>query len=333
VPRSFECTPTTILDRKNREYKLAKRSADLLGRRLEWVRRPKDYYRSMVRERIDAIGPGRDFQHTHVLGPLVDHFEKPDVLLGGYLSDTLFKTHYMSNVRKRHDRPEKLVSPEPDTIKETSFSEKGDSFLRHDLVEKALERREAHHECLKEKRPRTAENWHRIWPVTNTLAYGHYVACRKMKTEVIEPFLFSQSYRLAAEMPDMARVDSRGFRRAFAREMNLAGFWPTSSGSIPRCGGRIGHEIMRQIKRWRTLKERLGIEAGYQGSWSPDRLRSAPVRPEDHFDEASCNLLYDRLQGILSGVGPRQFFEMSGHRQAQVRALSLGFSLSQTSSN
>jgi hypothetical protein len=159
------------------------------------------------------------------------------------------------------------------------------------------------------------------------------MASRRIETEIVEPFVFSQTYQLAGLIPDTGRVDSRVFCQAFARKMGLAGLWPTSSGRIPRFRGKVGHELLRMIKRWRNLKEQARIETGNQGPWSPDRLRSAPVRPEDHFGEASCILLYDRLQGILSGVSARQFFEMSGHRQAQVRALSLGFSLSQTSSN
>lgn len=328
VPRSFDCTPTTILDRKNREYRLAKRSANLLGHRLDWIRRPENFYRSGVSDRIDTIGPGRDFQHTHVFGSVASQLERTDVILGGYFSDTILKTLYMSNVERRPDKPEQLSEPMPDTIKERNFMEDISDIFIDRLVEKVQTRREKHHACLKETRPFTAGNWHNLWPASGGLEFGSYMATTRLETEIIEPFVFPQTYKLAAMMPDTARIDSRGFRQAFSEKMGSAGFWPTSSGRIPRFGGKLGHEVMRQIKRWRTLKERLGIEAGYQGSWSPDRLRSAPVRPEDHFDEASCNLLYDRLQGILSGVGPRQFFEMSGHRQAQVRSLSLGFSVS-----
>jgi asparagine synthetase B (glutamine-hydrolysing) len=329
IPKSFNCTPTTVLDGKNREYRLAKRSANLLGWNLDWVERPKDYYRSAVRERIDTLGPGRDFQHTHIFGSVARYVEDVDVIMGGYLSDTLFKTQYMKNIQVSPSQPEKLAEPTPGKIKESTFeaTEVGDVF--RDLVTQVRKRRRSHHQRLKEVRPLTAGNWHRLYPVTNTLAYGSYLACRDIKSEVVEPFFFSQTYQLAAKMPDTGRVDSRVFREAFAGEMGLAGFWPTSSGRIPRFGGTLGHEILRFIKRWRTLKEKVGLETGYQGSWSPNRLRNNPVQPEEHFSKQECELLYHRMRELLKdGESPKGFFEGSEHKQAKVRALALGFSVS-----
>ncbi len=327
IPRSFDCRPTTVLDRKNREYRLAKCSASLLGRNLDWVKRPDDYYRSAVRERIDTIGPGRDFQHTHIFGSIADYIEDANVILGGYLSDTIIKTLYVGNSESYPDRPEQLLGPEPDRIKGHFFEEESLSAVSDDILDQVRRRRQAHHKRLKEIRPLTAGNWHRLWPLTHALDFAHYLACQAIGPEVVEPFVFSQTYRLASRMPDTGRVDSRVFRKAFGKEMGLAGFVPTTSGRVPRFGDKIGHEVLRFIRRWRTLKEKIGIEKGDQGPWSPDRLRNSPVRPEEHFSEKECEQLYHRTEQLLKdGESATSFFEGLEHKQAKVRALALGFS-------
>ncbi len=40
----------------------------------------------------------------HVFGRVAEPLQDTDVLLGGYGADTLFKTHYMTNVRKSGSR-------------------------------------------------------------------------------------------------------------------------------------------------------------------------------------------------------------------------------------
>lgn len=85
VPGSFECTPSIVLDQKNRDYSLAKWSSRLLGRDLDWVERPEGYYRSRLKQRIDRIGPGKDFQDMHIFGPVADRLDDVDVIMGVFI--------------------------------------------------------------------------------------------------------------------------------------------------------------------------------------------------------------------------------------------------------
>lgn len=328
VPDSFPCTPTIVLDHKNREYRLANRSARLLGRNLEWIERPDGFYRSSVEERIDRIGPGWGFLHTHIFGPVADRFQDVDVLLGGYSADSLFKTHYMSNVEERRRRPPRLLGPFPDWIHSPDVrgGKMGNAALWNDIASTAQKRRIEHHERLKEHRPLTAGNWHLLWPVGGLLAYGNYLSCLRMSSRIVEPFLFHQSYRLAAQMPDACRVDRRAFRHAFAKEMGSAGLWPTSSGQIPRLGGHSGSLMAYYIDRWRFWSDRVGNSVGPQGSWPSDHHGWHPVRPGDHFPETNQTLLRNRLEDFLAEGQVSQFFD-SGElsNKLRVRALALAF--------
>lgn len=328
LPESFSCTPTIVLDRKNREYRLAERSARLLGRTLEWVARPEGFYRSLIYERIDGLGPGWDFRHTHIFGPVADRFEDTDVVLGGYAADSLFKSYYMSNVEERRRQPPRLLGPRPEWIQHPDVwgGIMGNAALWNELIAAAQERHIKHHERLKEHRPQTAGNWHALWPVAGLRAYAGYLACLRLSPRIVEPFLFHQSYRLAARMPDPCRVDRRAFRHAFAKEKGGAGLWPTSGGRIPRLGGYPGSLTAYYLDQWREWKERLGWISGPQGSWPPDHEGWHPVRPETHFSEDRQALLRRRLNELLTDGQVQKFFhsEDLSHKM-QVRALALGF--------
>jgi asparagine synthetase B (glutamine-hydrolysing) len=341
IPDEFECIPTTVLDGGpgHREYELARRSAQWLGRRLEWIPRPEGYYRSAIEERIDTVGPGWDIRHTHIHGPVQRRFEDADVVFGGYLADTLFKTNYMSNVERQGGmcRSECLLDPTPDIVKRPDVQSEP-AALWNDYAAAARERRIAHHERLKTIRPRTAGNWHSLWPlVSQRFTYPHYLINLRMNATLIEPFLFNQTYQLAARMPDPCRVNQKAFRHAFAERMGRAGYLPTSSGRIPKLSdggvfGALAETAGRYLRGWPTIKRGIkrivgGTYPGPQGPWHPDSNGWYPVQPEKHFQsKEKLELLEHRLNAILAkGQASRFFSEKELHPSLQVRALALGF--------
>jgi asparagine synthetase B (glutamine-hydrolysing) len=337
VPDSFECIPTTILSggQGHREYELARRSANLLGREIERIPRPDGYYRSNVEQRIDTIGPGWDLRHTHVHGSVSNRFEDVDVVFGGYLADTLFKTHYMSNVVKRNDwgRSERLLDPMPDDVEKPDF-QSGRIGMWNDYAMAAKRRRNEHHEKISKFRPRTAGNWHSLWPL-RPVAYAHYLTCLRMGIQVVEPFLWNKSYQLAAQMPDTCRVNRNAYRKAFAEEMGRAGYVVTSSGRVPRLSdggvtGAVAETVASYLRSWPTIKRGikarvLGGYSGPQGPWHPDSGGWRPVCPERHFSQKGHELLLQRLSRVLAEGQVSRFF---GSRRVsapmQVRALALG---------
>lgn len=327
VPDEFDCTPTTVLDSKNREYRFAKWATRGLGRTLEWIKRPEGFYRAAIAQRIDTVGPGRDFRHIHIFGPVAEPYRDADVLLGGYLADTLFKTNYMSNISRIRGRPDRLASPAPDQIKVLQFNA-APGWFREDLVAAARERRLKHHKRLKQFRPQTAGNWHALWPLS-PVAYAHYLACLRIGPRVVEPFLCSRLYRLAARMPDECRVNRRAFAHAFARKMGVAGWLPTTSGSVPRLRGWPKYLFavgFWRLRRWK--KKVLGGSSNWEGPWSQDSSGWYPVKPARHFASEAQAQLNDCLASILSEE--RKITDFFCDRQLpdeiRVRAMTLAFS-------
>ncbi len=325
VPDHVSCTPTTVLGHKNREYRLAQWAAWGQGYELDWIERPDGYYRSSVADRINAIGPGWDIRHMHVFGRVAEPLQDADVLLGGYGADTLFKTHYMTNMNERLGRPDRLRPPEPDQIEALNF-DWGTKLFRREVVEQVRERRKKHHERLKVHRPKTAGNWHWLWPL-RPRAYAQYMTSMRIGPRMAEPFLFNQVYQLAAKMPDPCRVYGRAFRQAFAAEMGLSGWMPTSSNAIPRLGPRagalykLGHRAL-----WKLIKEVQGIDEWEAGSWSRDHEGWHPVDPARHFSKRGHKHLSNQLQTLLEEKSPEAFFSDPKVPDAmRVRALGLGF--------
>lgn len=329
IPDQVECVPTTVLDRRNREHELAQRAARWLGCSLDWVRRPDEFYRSSIRERIDTVGPGWDFRHTHFFGEVADALRDTDALVGGYLSDSLFKTHYMTNVDTypRSRQPPQLRAPKPDAMI-VPVRESATEWLRGDLIEAVETRRRTHHEKLRRFRPHTAGNWHLLWPL-NTLAYAGYLTSLRIGPRVIEPFLFHRVYRLAAKMPDPCRVDRRAFRQAFSEAMGAAGWIPDSSDRLPCLGGWAGslfRHYRRQFRESDAYSLLFGGEEGYQKAWSPDHVGWHPVDPAEHFDEPAEERLLEHLSRVLGGRDPRAFLRDDELADAvKVRALALGW--------
>ncbi len=330
IPDRVECVPTTVLDRRNREYELAQRAARWLGYSLDWVRRPDEFYRSSIRERIDTVGPGWDFRHTHFFGEVADALRDADALIGGFLSDTLFKTYWMTNVDTypRSRRPPRLRDPTPDGMI-VPVRESAMGCLHDDLVGAVNARRRAHHETLLECRPRTAGNWHPLWPLVHQPHYAGYLTSLRIGPRVVEPFLFHRVYRLAAKMPDPCRVDRRAFRQAFCGPMGAAGWLPDSSDRLPCLGGWAGSLFRHYRRRFResdAYSLLFGGEEGYQKAWSPDHVGWHPVDPAEHFDEPGEERLRERLSQVLGGRSPRAFLRDEELADAvKVRALALGW--------
>lgn len=324
LPDDVPTTLTTVLDGKNSEYRQARRAAWGLGYPLEWIERPDRYYRENVAARIDRVGPGVDIRHTHIYGPVEDRFQDSDVILGGFLADTFFKTYFMSNVAWPSGRPRHLLPPDPDQIGVPLF-EDGEEWFDSEIVAEARGRRREHHEKLKDLRPKTAGNWHALWPGSQHPYYAHYLSCLRIGPRMVEPFAYHQMYQLAARMPDPCRVNGRAFRRAFSKEMGLAG-WMPAGASIPRLG-KWGDQMFASVYvRLKKVRRILNLAGGQNGGpWSPDHGGWYPVDLTEHFGGEAAARMRSNLQSLLAS--DRDFSDFMKTRDLpndiRVRALSL----------
>lgn len=266
-------------DSENRETRLARRAAASLGFELHVVIRPEGFYKKQIEERVRAVGGGFDIRHTHVFGKLADAVRGADVLLGGNGADALLKTTRMANVSRG------LGSLGPERIAGSFEGPVGvagperHALLRANVAEAVRKRRGEHHERLRRIRPKTAGTWHTLWPLgTQRTTYAHYLACLLVGPTVVEPFMDSRVFKVAARVPEEYRVDRKIVHSALVRQMGAAGWVPTSSGRIPRVRGWPGRLIELGVYGgWtaaRHMKRRkarlLGQRVYLENPWSPE---------------------------------------------------------------
>ena len=337
LPKDLSVELVTFADGYNREIRLAEHAARVLGRPLRFVKRPEGFYRKEIADRVRVIGGGFDIRHTHVWGPLVDSLANADAVVGGYAADTLFKSAWMGNVSRNKISlaPERLLKETPSApvgIK----SEIGSAWLNKELATAVNDQRLAHHARIQEFRPRTAGNWHTLWPLgTQRVTYAHYLAARRASPTLVEPFLGPQVYQVAAQMPDEMRVDRKAFRAAFGKAMGKAGWLPSSSGRIPRIGGYTGRAIELGVLASRRMQDRVarlnshatGKPFVNQGAWSSDRAFDEPL--DQLLSPAQIEQLRDTMADILTNDALHALFGGAGKAYVppivQNRALQIAY--------
>lgn len=336
LPKDLDCELITFADGYNREVRLAERAAWALGRRLQFVERPEGFYRRDLRERSRMVGGVSDVSHTHVYGEIADSIRSADVVVGGYMADTLWKSHQRSNIsRKSKFAPEKLLQPHTPKSSGIAFAASKD-WLDPTIAEEVDERRNRLYEEIQLFRPMSAGNWQGMWPLAHQRhSFAHYTAIINAGPAVVEPFFAPQAYRLAAIMPDEMRVDRKAFRAAFGSSMGLAGWLPSSSGRIPRASGYLGSfletttiALRRKSDRGaRALNRRMDRKSVNQGAWSKDHA-SFDFKFEDHFGPEQVERLRMLIASVLSQREAAVFLKPGGgsaRQQVRNRALQIAY--------
>lgn len=306
LPKDLDCELITFADGYNREVRLAERAAWALGRRLQFVERPEGFYRRDLRERSRMVGGVSDVSHTHVYGELADSIKSADAVVGGFTSDTLWKSLWKSNIsRQSKFGPERLISCHAHEPLGIAFAVSKD-WLNPTIAAEVDERRERLSKEIQLFRPRTAGNWQVMWPLAHQQPhFAHYTALKNAGPEVVEPFFAPQVYRLAAIMPDQMRVDRKAFRAAFGTSMSWAGWLPASSGRIPRAGGHLGRWVeaatiisrRERGKIARAFNRRMNRESVNQGAWSNDHSFF-----EFNFHDYLSPEQVERLRAVMNNV-------------------------------
>jgi hypothetical protein len=322
LPADLEVRLTTVLDGRNREYRLAAAAARALGRDLELVQRPPGFLQATLAERVAIAGQGMDPADVHIAGDVARRFADAGVLLGGHMADGLFKTAVLGNVRHARFLPEALTPPRPDLVMGLEEGLPMES-LRPGIAAGVRERRQEHHRRLLAVRPLTAGNWHVLWPIgSHSKCYGHRMSHLAVGPRTVEPFLTHRTYMLAARMPDACRMEREAFRRAFAPGLGRAA-WVSATGGKrlalgPHAGAAVGRATLIVRHRWDQVRGRVGRE----GPWSPPPATLAAsgfVTPEQ---EDWCR---EVLGGVLRRGAGAQLDADGASPAARLRALTLGF--------
>jgi Asparagine synthase len=175
MPKSINTTAITYVTRENRETDVAGLVARAGGAEQLLVQRDEDYFPMLVCRGLGLIGMELR-ANCHGLciadNDLADSF---DVVIGGQLSDTLLKDHFMPLPKRERFRSRPLKSKLKERLTGASYTPvastshtTGRGALVEELVpeirEQVRDRRAARMREVERVRPTTADEWHRFWP-------------------------------------------------------------------------------------------------------------------------------------------------------------------------
>jgi asparagine synthetase B (glutamine-hydrolysing) len=239
----------TYATRENREVEVARRVAAAAGVPHHVAWRGEEFYADLMPRAVRLLGTelrGECHGFCVVDNGLDDAF---DLVVGGFLSDTLFKGHYVPEATRerfrrrslyararraaaRAARALRLLPPKPRKPHFWEEAQKMEAALSPDVREAVRERRRVRLAQVKAVRPRSAEEWVRFWPASRgDGAYGPQANTRLFTSD--ELFMHRRLIEVAARVPTEEKVGGRLSKRVFARLYGELGRIENSSTGIP----------------------------------------------------------------------------------------------------
>jgi len=226
-----QVTAITYVTHENYETDTARAVASQFGCDHIFARRSEDFFCRLLLENGPAIlGTERRAMLHGLCIPEAGLADKFDVILGGQLSDTYLKDHYMPKWQREHFRSKApkerlgillrkiLHIPQPahlPGIGSNMGRYRLEKFLSSEIRTQVRERRALRLQQVQEIRPKTAEEWVRFWPTSRQDDLAHIMGNSKLF-----PFetLFSHRYitDFATRLLPAERYSGKVASQAFA---------------------------------------------------------------------------------------------------------------------
>jgi asparagine synthetase B (glutamine-hydrolysing) len=240
----------TYATRDNRELDVARRVARAAGVPHHVAWRGEDFYAELLPRAVGLLGTelrGECHGFCVVDNGLDRSF---DVIVGGFLSDTLFKGHYLS--RDARDRLRQRQSPLRRARRVAASAARAVGLLppphtrphywdvarnmagrlRPGVRGEIAERHRVRLGQVRQVRPESAEEWLRFWPASRCDgAYGPQANTRLFTAD--ELFMHRRLVELAARVPLAEKLDGRLTKRVFPRLYGHLGLIENAGTGLP----------------------------------------------------------------------------------------------------
>ncbi len=292
LPKNIRKSAYIFLREKNREYNLARLAAKLIGVDLHMIPLENDSYIRDLEARQSLVGPGVDTATMHAFG--VRHSMPADLTyFGGWTSDTILKAHYER--------------------KKTKYQSRGP--YQDDLTRR-------HKGRMASLRPLTRSGdsyqWQRYWPLSVHEHYGHFASSRRIY-DMVEPFMFSSVFKIAAGCSLADKMSGRLFANAFTKKLGISGYIPRSGGEIIGLDERESRFAAPIVSALFAFNDHVLTPAAVQGPWSGP-LRG--VRLQTLFALECRQALLEFDNGSLAQLVAHQILQ--GKKPSMNRLLQIG---------
>lgn len=324
IPRDKSISAITYITHENHETEVARQVAAAAGIQHHFARRDSDYFANLLLDRgIRLLGcERRAAAHGYCIADsgLQDAF---DVILGGQLSDTFLKHHYMPFAQReslRHKGPrerlrgwlqhlQRRARPQPQPSPESTIGRHlAMVHLADDIREAVQARRDGRLAEVKAIRPETGEEWSRFWPTSRQDDLAHVLGNLRLF-----PFdtLFMQRsiIEVAACLSPAQRYGGRITNRAFARLYGTLGQIENANSGRAALAGNAVRKRQRRSHQARVRKDVPGAAPwnNVQSSWA-DNTALQKLHPLWH--QARKEILDSPAIDVIEGLTRRSVREL-----------------------
>ena len=266
----------TYVTNQNRETRVAGEVARAAGVEQLLVQRGEDYFPGLVERGLGLLGMELR-GNTHGLC-LADNGlgERFDVIIGGQLSDTLLKDHFMPFAKRdmhaaRGLRPllRRLIKgpipPRVVTAEHTTGRAQLETHLCPGIRDAVRARKAERMEAVRRVRPSSAEEWHRFWPCSRQDDSSHTLGNSRL---TVSDTLFAHTdiVEVARDLSDEMRVDGRLADGVFMKICGpLASITNANTGLAANASRRA---LRAQQKKKRLDRQRLARSGDERTDWN-----------------------------------------------------------------
>ena len=332
-------TAITYVTHENYETDIAQEVAKAYGCKHVFAKRSEDYFlRLLMSAGTDLIGTERRAMIHGLCIPESGLHDKFDVILGGQLSDTYLKDHYMPKWQREMFRPKgpkerlgvvlrKLIGiPQPihlPGIGSNLGRYRLEKYLSEEIRQQVRDRRAKRLEVVREMRPQTAEEWVKFWPTSRQDDLGHIVGNSKLfpfETLFSHKYIIDFACKLLPEERYSGAVAGQAFRILYGK---LGEISDANTGRRPGLKGSNGPNTIKtrpdisiSTKRWNNVADSwfdMAALQQYAPEWQNKRAQLAQSPALEILDPIIDRPASQLLAAYSDELGPtfnQMFFQL-----------------------
>ena len=272
MPEDLPKTAFTFVESENRETRIAGEIARLYGAEHCIGIRGPDYYPDHLEACSRLAGSQSEWFSFHAIGMSeAYHLDEYGAILDGWWADSLLKGYWvctetlsfkgvplMASKALRNDDP-RAGEKYRLFLQDRGVYSHGEIPIREDLLAAVNERVRHRLETLRELRPRSAEEWLYLWPLTQNQGSPNFLGHRRLFRHH-SVFLDHRIARIGAAVPQEWKIDRRLFHTAVYPLLRKSRFVLHPSGALPRLGAGANIPVRLMVRTWWKLMKQLGID-------------------------------------------------------------------------
>lgn len=265
LPRRLRRDAHCLIESYNSEAELADCVASAYGMSFRVTFRNVTHYVDYLPRMATMVGSCNQYIHAHSVG-LVEKTGLPayDAVFGGLLSDSLLKAMEARTLQWAHRPP---LIPELPLHGETRSRRPHSGIFRKEIIDEITRRRLEHAERVCRLRPRSAQEWYALWPMSMRKGLPSMWTNRRLMP-IYEPFSASEVIKVAAGVPTRWKLNRRLFCSAVRPFLSPSRWISHADGRLPYFPWWVNElrRIPMHVLRKRAI--RRGRMTGYQGPWT-----------------------------------------------------------------